>query len=229
MRYKVTVLVPGETPMEDIALAVDELMAPYEITNIVGHQGPQAPEGVCRCGYVRARSAARALADEFYPEAELERDLPMRVMMAHMLRSMRLYERAFTLMRRDELHSPSCRVCAGTGRYPEGLVPEGKFDGVVFGGYYEDGWISGTPQERDSSRTPRLEDNLTTVVELLVQEAAGSSIVTCALVTPDGFWYESPRQCYSSADPEWQAFERGFLARLEANRACWAVGVECHS
>ena len=226
MRFMVTVLVPGVTPMEDIALAVEELMAPYEITDSWGYQGPQAPQGVCRCGYVRARSAARALAEEFYPEPQ--HDVPFRMMMTRMLGSMRLYEQAFTLMRRDELHSPSCRICAGTGRYPEGLVPEGKFDGVIYGGYYVDAWICGTPRERDSSSTPRLEDNLTTVTELLMRAADGGHIITCALVTPDGFWYESPRPWYTPTDPEWQAFDRGFLARLESNRECWAVGVECH-
>jgi hypothetical protein len=148
MLFKVIVLVPPSTPTEDIALSVDELMAPYEITDAWGYRGPQAPDDVCRCGYVRARDAVQAIADELYPKptsnptepeaperpGEFEREL------SRMLASMHAYEVAFRIMRRHELHSPDCRICAGTGCYPEGITPENKFDGRVWGGIHVDGW-----------------------------------------------------------------------------------------
>jgi len=220
-----TVLVLGETPVEDIDLAVEELMGPYEMTDASGYQDLQPPAGVCRCGYIRAQRTAWDLADESYPTPEPDDDTPKSLVLLRMLNSAQLYARAFRLMRRHELHSPSCLVCGGTGRYPEGLVAEGKFDGAMYGGWFVDGWICGAARERDSSATPRLEDNLTTVAELLERAAAGDAIVTYALLTPDGFWHECS---WLWGHEERRAFDREFVAVLESNRECWAVGVECH-
>jgi hypothetical protein len=225
--YKVTVLLPLTTSTQDLGFGVDELLAPYEITNAWGdHDPPAPPDGVCRCGYVRARSAARAIADEFYPQPEHEEST--NAMLWRMLQSMRLYERAFDIQRRHELHCPSCPICGGTGRYPDGLEPVGKFDGVVYGGIYVDGWIRGEPRARDGSKDTFLENNLTTVTELLARRERGDDIFTYALVTPDGLWYETPIPWHCSTDDEHRAYEREFLAWLEQHRECWAVGVECH-
>lgn len=245
MLFYVTVLVPMSTAVEDIPVSVDELLCPYETTRVVGHQGPHAPDGVCRCGYVRARWAAQEIANVLYPprdyttsdkaksdEAKRDKaksDGDFKRSLANMLGSMRIYEMAFTIMRHHELHSPDCRVCGGTGRYPEDLEPEVKFDGRLWGGIYVDAWICGTPRESERYRTPRLEDNITTVAALLERRARGEHIVTYALVTPDGRWYENERTCWLSTPTERQAFEQGFVERLERHRDCWAIGVECHT
>jgi hypothetical protein len=226
--YKVTVLLPLTTPIEDLDLGVEELLAPYEITNAWGDHDPPAPRaGVCRCGYVRARNTAQTLADEFYPKPE-HGDESATGMLLRMMESMQLYERAFAIQRRYELHCPDCRICGGSGRYPEGLEPKGKFDGVVYGGIHVDGWIRGEPRARDGYDDTRLEDNLTTVTELLARRASGDDIFTYALVTPDGFWYGIPFESYFLRERERRAYEEEFLARLEQHRECWAVGVECH-
>jgi hypothetical protein len=227
--YKVIVLLPSTTPLEDLAVGVDELLAPYEIVNAWSdHDPPPPPDGVCRCGYVRARSTARAIVDELCSEPKGGGE-PYTAMLRRMFDSLHLYERVFAIQRRYELHSPDCRICGGTGRYPDGLHPCGKFDGVVYGGIHVDGWITGEPQARDWSTDTCLEDNLTTVPELLARSAKGDSIVTYALVTPDGFWHEVPWEWDFACDRERRAHEEKFLARLEQHRDCWAVGVECHT
>ena len=230
MLFYVTVLLPTSTSVEDIPLGVDELLCPYETTRIFGHRGPHAPDGVCRCGYVRARWAAQEIADVLYPPRdEATSDGDVKRSLASMLGSMRVYEMAFTVMRHHELHSPDCRVCGGTGRYPEGLEPKTKFDGRVWGGIYVDAWIRGTPREAERYRTTRLEDNFTTVAALLERRDRGEKIVTYALVTPDGRWYERDQIHYLTTPAEQQAFEQGFVERLERHRDCWAIGIECHT
>ena len=237
--FTVTVLVPGDTPHDEIEAAVEELLTPYDENMKV-----EPYEDGCGCVGLDAKIAARKSA-----EAEVGFDERKEVLLATPNddrgdewdeRWDKMCDECSTAQdklvdadpRKDAART-DCEECDGTGKYMSTYNPKSKWDWYQIGGRW-DGMITdetvpcapdcpaGMAKEHFGPHTAHGQN--------VRQASALRDDFSCyAVVTPDYEWHQKGNMGWwavsTNEDPEWPECRKALFAK---HGDCLAVLVDCH-
>lgn len=230
MHFFTIVIVP-EGPSNDVLKKVEELMDPF-------YEGLQVEpyEAKCWCvgkaAWDEVRDQVEKLVDEeLGPPVPFDLDNPGAIWVYMDKRSERRDQLLWQLIDQHPLKeapNPTCRYCQGTGKVVSTYNPNSKWDWWRIGGRY-DGRVRDLDVVSEDNgfnfgeQHETLELN-TAPVSLILEK----DVVSYAVLTPDGQWYErwDNRYCLDKPIEMWRNEFRSILERYKDGYV--GVGVDCH-
>lgn len=237
--FSVTVLIPGDTPLNEIEDAVTRLLAPYD-----EDIETEPYEEKCRCvgcdAGTDARQRAEAETDFHGRRAAMLMDRPDErgdewdakwARMCDECDASR--DRILAADHRKDDADLECDECHGTGTRMSTYNPESKWDWYVIGGRW-DGYITDetVPTAADCPAGAAREHfgpHIAHGQNVRLANALRDDYSTYAIVTPDGEWCEKGKMGWwavsTNEDPDWPENIKSIFAKHDD---CLAVMVDCH-
>jgi len=251
------VIIPKDTPEEEIDSLVNELMEPFD-------ENLQVPayEEDCFCVGIQAVKAVRSAADEAYgtwsdiqdryrkevliPEAEklgvslpdLDEEIMNKTSIGNRLQ--KLWEDDYCLPRgrfeqsTAETHplkdkpDPDCQDCHGSGIRTTTYNPNSKWDCWSYGGRWN-GEIAGKPENDSSGFNFGDEYRQFESNIARVSDFIATGKVPFALLTPDVKWYERGEMgWFGNVKDEKDEWEDQAMSILKQYPEDKIVGIDCH-
>lgn len=234
------VIIPGNTPEEDIGYTVERMLEPYS-----EHLSVTEYETDCFCIGVLAHAEVEAKVNEKYDLEQLREQF-------HSLPKNKRTDKKWDelIAPRMELRkqlldahpmkgkpNPNCESCRGTGTRISQYNPDSKWDWWVIGGRW-DGWIHGPEREkvcRDKEggfnfgdEHHQVKNNCRRVSEIPIDDP---HYIPFSILTPENAWVASGDMGWwaivSNEMPgeQWHQSVKAILAKYPEHLA---VAVDCH-
>ena len=237
--FSVTVLIPGDTPLDQVEDAVAELLAPYS-----EHIETEPYEEKCYCVGCEAWTDARNRAEEetgfsgnrsaMLTDRPDDRDDEWEAKWGRMCGECdAARDRILAADPRKDIADPECDECEGTGTRMSTCNPESKWDWYQIGGRW-DGYITDetVPTAADCPASMAKEHfgvHIAHGHNVRLANALRDDYSTYAVVTPDGEWCEKGKMGWwaisTNENPDWQEDIKSIFAK---HNDCLAVLVDCH-
>ncbi len=234
------VLIPPDTPKEEIPSLVDSMLEPFS-----EHLEVEPYETDCFCVGIQARKEVEGEVNAKYDIDELREAfhrLPKKERTDKKWNGMisprvRLRKQLLAKHPLKDMANPNCDTCKGTGRRISQYNPDAKTDWWVCGGRW-DGYLFG-PEHEEACRDKeggfnfgdehqKLENNCRRASEIPIDDPY---YVPFAILTPEGEWVEQGAMGWfavvsnETPDDQWHETVKAVLAKYPNHLA---IAVDCH-